>query len=70
MARATRCTCCARDMEQPRPQYWNQDRGTGICEGCLDSAGRHYDERGFLLTYGEPGKHYARLPSTLRESRS
>lgn len=60
MATARTCTCCGSYMKPPRPQWWNQDKGYGLCDSCANEifkSGFHTPES-FQECYGKDGVHY------------
>lgn len=62
------CTCCGEYPRPSRPQWWNQDRGFGICDDCAGSIlhlqghkplGKYpMDRTEFEECYGKDGTHY------------
>lgn len=60
------CTCCGGEAGQ-WAQWWNQDTGYTVCESCLELCGGGQTPGDFTLCYGQPGEHYARLPTNLKD---
>ncbi len=50
------CSCCG--CETKGKQWWNQDRGYGICQSCTAWVKEQEGEKTFELSYGLEGKHY------------
>ena len=60
------CCCCGAYAGRYQ-QHWGRDKGFGLCENCIDFVARSISLDEFKSCYGEPGKHYARLPARFAE---
>jgi len=59
-ARAMACACCGQPAGSWM-QWWNQDRGFGICFDCVGwIRGRGATEEFIRDTYGYEGRHWGR----------
>lgn len=62
------CSCCGDYPSPARPQWWNQDKGFGICDPCAAAllhlpgvkplGARPMDRDEFVECYGKDGVHY------------
>ena len=59
-----RCCCCG-DTATALKQWFNRDRGFGLCGRCATQiqARKDYDPTEFRLNYGDEGVHWS-APST------
>lgn len=52
-----KCSCCGADA--PGKQWWNQDKGTGICATCFDRVKSRDGESEAVKSYGHIGIHHS-----------
>jgi hypothetical protein len=50
------CCCCSQKTEGR--QWWNRDRGYGLCEKCAEIIEDEEDEKTMKELYGIKGIHY------------
>jgi hypothetical protein len=50
------CTCCGRYYRGR--QWWNQDKGHGLGDCCVDFCKKGHTDESFTQTYGFKGVHY------------
>lgn len=51
-------TCCCCGNETRGRQWWNRDKGFGLCNKCVDFCKRGETEESFKQCYGIEGVHY------------
>ena len=49
--------CCSQNTKGV--QWWNRDKGYGLCDKCAEIISKKEDEETMKLNYGIKGKHYA-----------
>ena len=57
------CSCCGNPTRGR--QWWNRDKGYGLCVDCAKRITVTEDEDTMKSCYGEKGKHYAIEPMDL-----
>jgi hypothetical protein len=50
------CSCCSQYTEGR--QWWNRDKGYGLCDKCANIIIKKYDKEEMKSCYGEKGFHY------------
>ena len=51
------CCCCCGSRTHGR-QWWNRDKGYGLCPGCVEFTRGFVSEADHRDCYGKPGVHY------------
>lgn len=51
-----KCSCCG-DLTAGR-QWWNRDKGYGLCDRCVPFAKNRMNDIEFSQCYGISGNHY------------
>lgn len=49
--------CCCGEITKGR-QWWNRDKGFGLCERCAEMISKKEDEETMKSCYGIKGVHY------------
>lgn len=53
-----RCSCC--DGDAPAlEQWWNRDKGYGICAPCYTRIRKRHGSKEAILSYGRRGVHHS-----------
>lgn len=55
-----KCSCCG-DTTAGR-QWWNRDKGYGLCDHCIPFASNRMSDIEFAQCYGIKGNHYGLEP--------
>ena len=50
------CSCCGKAAKGR--QWWNRDRGYGLCKGCIEFASKDLTKEERISYYGYNGVHY------------
>lgn len=50
------CSCCGQSCRGR--QWWNRDKGYGLCDECADRIGQRETVEEMRDCYGEKGVHY------------
>lgn len=51
------CCCCSNQTEGR--QWWNRDKGFGLCPQCAEMISKKEDEQTMKECYGNKGIHYS-----------
>ena len=53
-----KCACCGIRTKALK-QWWNRDKGYGVCEDCFEESVKHDGIDASISCYGHPGIHHS-----------